>query len=425
MAVKVNILFLILLITFFIHCKKGIIEDTQATDESEKIKELYKHYDDRFKEILNTIRSTTGKEIIQYESLSPNILTKKITVSGSYYELGYHIGLVGWHFGKFPVRLKEANRELNDAIIRMYEELYPPYLEKARGVASAYGMTIEEIDLRNLEWPYFRDLFYRLFKYEELKTFLNPGQNHIQCSSVSYFLESSKKNLAAKNLDLYYNNPHFIVISNMDGVFKVIGDCFFPINQALNDALNEKGLFLGMAANVSPEEYANAGNQPYPDRPAIYTLHAARIVLETCSTVDEAVACIDKMNIWNAGDMRHFLIADQTGNSVVVEWNLENGKMVTFFKEGTYQVMTNTSFQIGLDVVIQCCWRYQRAYQMMAAGIENLEDLFEVMKAIQPAYQFSGARTIWTSVADLSNKEMITYPWEENYEIGYRFKIDN
>ena len=49
MAVKVKILSIILLITFFIHCKKGIIEDTQPTNESEKIKELYKNYDDLFK----------------------------------------------------------------------------------------------------------------------------------------------------------------------------------------------------------------------------------------------------------------------------------------------------------------------------------------------------------------------------------------
>jgi predicted choloylglycine hydrolase len=419
---KVKILFIILLMTFFFHCKQEV---TQPADESNKINELYKNYDERFKEILNSILRETGKEIIKYETLSPNILTKKMTVTGSYYELGYHIGLVGWHFGMYPDRISEEDRELNNAIIKMYEEIHPPFLEKARGLTSAFDMNLEDIDLRDLEWRYFRDLFYNLFKYKDLTNLSKPKHNHAGCSSVSYFLESSQKNFAAKNLDLERNIPHFVVIAKIKGVFKVISDSFYPINQTLNDGLNEKGLFLGMASNGDPEEFRNAGHKPYPDKPAIYALHAASIVLETCRTVDEAVALIDRMNIWNFDGMRHFLIADQAGNSVVIEWRLKDNKMVPFFKEGVYQVMTNTSFQIGLEAVAKRCWRFRHANSMMAAGIGSLDDVFAVMKAIQPNYASTGARTIWTSVADLSNREIITYPWEEDYEKGYRFKIEN
>lgn len=418
----VKILFIVLLTAFFVHCKK---ETTQPDNEANKLKELYSHYDDRFKEILNYILDETGKEVIKYETLSPNTLTKKITLNGSYYELGYHIGLIGRYCGKYPDQISEKDRELNNAVIRMYEELHPPCLEKVRGMAAAFDMDPEDIDLRDLEWPYTRNLFYNLFKYEELRTFYKPTQSHTGCSCVSYFLESSQKNFAAKNLDLGHNIPHFVVIANIQGVFKVISDSFYPINQTLNDGLNEKGLFLGMAANIDPEEYAEAGRKPYPDKPAVYTLHAARIVLETCSTVAEAAALIDRMNIWNYDSMRHFLIADQAGNSVVIEWQLEDNKMVPFFKAGTYQVMTNTSLQIGLEAVAQRCWRFSLADRMMAAGIASLDDVLAVMKAIQPQYQVSGARTIWTTVADLSAREIITYPWEEDYEKGYRFKIKN
>ncbi len=195
-----------------------------------------------------------------------------------------------------------------------------------------------------------------------------------------------------------------------------------PINQTMNDGLNEHGLFIGFAGNSRPEVFANIRSQVYPEYPAISHTHAARIALESCKNVNEAVEFFRKIEIWVPDGLRHFLITDAAGNSVVLEWDLQDGRVIGFVKEGVYQVMTNTSFQIGIDAVALDCWRYRKADELLSLGVNNIEEFFNVIKEIQ--LNNVGGRTLWTTVADLKKKEMIVYPWEKHNEKGYTFKMN-
>ncbi|MCT2585192.1 carcinine hydrolase/isopenicillin-N N-acyltransferase family protein [Actinophytocola gossypii] len=81
------------------------------------------------------------------------------------------------------------------------------------------------------------------------------------------------------------------------------------------DGMNAEGLAIGLAA--VPEADTGTG----PERPTVGGLRAIRLVLDEASTVDEAVAVFEEHNIdFSGGPSLHYLVADATGRSVVIEF---------------------------------------------------------------------------------------------------------
>ncbi len=88
------------------------------------------------------------------------------------------------------------------------------------------------------------------------------------------------------------------------------------------DGMNAEGLAIGLAA--VPD--ARAGAQP--SRPTVGGVRIIRLVLDEAATIDEAVAVFRSHNIdFSDGPPLHYLIADATGKSVVVEF--VDGEVVT------------------------------------------------------------------------------------------------
>ncbi|MPZ85047.1 MAG: linear amide C-N hydrolase [Actinophytocola sp.] len=81
------------------------------------------------------------------------------------------------------------------------------------------------------------------------------------------------------------------------------------------DGLNAKGLAIGLAA-VPDAQAAST-----PSRPTVGGVRIIRLVLDQAATVEEAVAVFEDHNIdFSGGPPLHYLIADATGKSVVVEF---------------------------------------------------------------------------------------------------------
>ncbi|HEY0447510.1 carcinine hydrolase/isopenicillin-N N-acyltransferase family protein [Actinophytocola sp.] len=81
------------------------------------------------------------------------------------------------------------------------------------------------------------------------------------------------------------------------------------------DGLNAKGLAIGLAA--VPD--AQAGSRP--GRPTVGGVRIIRLVLDQAATVEEAVAIFEEHNVdFAGGPPLHYLVADATGRSVVVEF---------------------------------------------------------------------------------------------------------
>jgi hypothetical protein len=326
--------------------------------------------------------------------------------------------------GIFPRLRTSASQGINHDIIEMYEIIYPQFLEKVRGVADANGLSMEDIDLRYLECDYFVDIAWTLFNYNDFEELARFGHSLDSCSLASYYLEPGKKNIVGRNFDFSYDVPRFLVISNIDGVYKTIANTGWALNQWIMDGINEKGLFIGGAANEEVEKYRSYGNQRYPKEPGVDFFHLMRIILERCSNVEEAVELIGKNRVWFSTTYMHFLMADEAGNAVVMEFDRE-GNMIPFYRDmdKAYLHVTNTALQEGKDICRTRCWRYRTAESLLDPGINTIGDLLDVMKAIQQPPN-SGHKTLWISLVDLSKKEIDVRFWEEDHNISHPFNFN-
>ncbi len=380
---------------------------TKAVDD------LNQNYDVDFLQLLNQAGQLLGKDMLKYEPLTPGLLLKKVTATGSHSDFGCLVGLIARNFGMQMRRRTAANADVNRRIVAMYQEIYPQYLVKARGIALAYGMTLDELDFTYLEFSFEAELWWRLFKYQQFTDSERFSAPITGCSLVSDFLEGERRQLVGRNFDYDADLPGFLFISNLDGAYKTIGHSMFQLQQWLMDGINERGLFMGLASLGSPPQYAGyADTSVYPDRPVIQSQHLIRVVLDTCASVDEALNLIRKSRIWFPSGFIHYLLADSQGKSVVVTFDREKN-LIVFPRQSSYLVLTNTALQEGEEYVYGACWRYRAATDLLRQGVWSLPELSGVMEAVR---QTRGAhRTLWTAMADLTRKEMVASYRPENY----------
>lgn len=101
-----------------------------------------------------------------------------------------------------------------------------------------------------------------------------------------------------------------------------------------SDGMNEKGLAIALLA--VPEAQA-----PYdPNKVTLNTTTAIRLVLDRVATVEQAVELLRQYNIYFSGDIEcHYLIADSSGRSVIVEYFDKELQVVETDRE--YQIASN------------------------------------------------------------------------------------
>lgn len=109
------------------------------------------------------------------------------------------------------------------------------------------------------------------------------------------------------------------------------------------DGMNEKGVAMALLA-VPEYDY-----QVDPNKVTLNTTTAIRLVLDKAANVDEAVELLKQYNIYFSGDVDcHFLIADASGKSVVIEYY--DGKLQTVTTDEDYQIASNFIEYKGLNI---------------------------------------------------------------------------
>ena len=177
------------------------------------------------------------------------------------------------------------------------------------------------------------------------------------------------------------------------------------------DGMNEKGLAVGMAA--IPEALAPTAE----GKTTIGEIQVIRLLLDYAGDVDEALTLLEEYNVEMTTPPIHYMIADGSGESVVVEYI--HGEMHVLREEMPYQVMTNyiiQGAQTGLDAP---CWRYRAVYEGLS-GCNGVLSAGEAMDLLSEASQSS---TIWSIVYDASTGE-IHVAMGHSYENIYMFSLD-
>ncbi|MGE5607581.1 MAG: carcinine hydrolase/isopenicillin-N N-acyltransferase family protein [Bacteroidota bacterium] len=109
------------------------------------------------------------------------------------------------------------------------------------------------------------------------------------------------------------------------------------------DGMNEYGLAIGMTY-VPEAEFANK-----PGQETIFSLEAVRLLLDHAKNINEAIELLSKYNITFPVLPSHFLIADSSGETVVVEFI--KGKIEVIRSQEPWMVATNFLIQGNADSI--------------------------------------------------------------------------
>jgi hypothetical protein len=161
------------------------------------------------------------------------------------------------------------------------------------------------------------------------------------------------------------------------------------------DGMNETGLAIGMAA-------VDASAMPYdPNRPTIGSLGIIREVLDHASTVDEALAIFESYNIdMSGGPPIHYLIADATGHSVLVEFY--RGEMVVQRNAQPWDMATNFIRAAAGESPERLCARYRT----IGATMADREGQLSTTEALDLLSRVSQDNTQWSIVYSMATGEI-------------------
>ena len=178
------------------------------------------------------------------------------------------------------------------------------------------------------------------------------------------------------------------------------------------DGMNEYGLVMGLMA-------VPAAKPAYdPAKVTLGSLHVIRLALDYARTVDEAVELFRSYNVsFQGGPPVHYLIADASGTSAVVEFDYEDLKVIK--NTEPWQVSTNFNiFGVTIDEGRMQCKRYNDAYAALQSSNGRVPhtESFAILKEV------SQPHTLWTTLYDMTTGE-IKVVLRRNYDTKYSYRI--
>ncbi len=139
------------------------------------------------------------------------------------------------------------------------------------------------------------------------------------------------KSVSTVNLSFAGYSENFLPDDSILDKFLTLAAPFLPF-----DGMNEKGVAIALLAVPEAEPSYDS------NKITLNTTTAIRLVLDHASTVEEAVQLLRNYNIYFSGDIEcHYLIADASGRSVIVE----------FYDDALQVVETKTDYQVATNFI--------------------------------------------------------------------------
>ncbi|WBB68989.1 linear amide C-N hydrolase [Micromonospora sp. WMMD812] len=178
------------------------------------------------------------------------------------------------------------------------------------------------------------------------------------------------------------------------------------------DGMNERGLAVGLAA----DDGARAERDP--GKPTVGSVRILRLVLDRAATVDQAVAVFSAHNLdFDGGPPLHYLLADATGASAVVEF--VDGKMRVERGQGTWQALTN----VPVAGVPELQRREDRRYGQIASAMTDSGGVADAAAAHRVLTTVRQAHTRWSVTYGLRSGEVTLVTATGGGERRYRLPM--
>lgn len=221
------------------------------------------------------------------------------------------------------------------------------------------------------------------------------GINMFPCTIFSYVSDNGV--FIGNNEDYYYSaKPKIWIKPSKNKKYGRI--CFgwyqniiFPIAEG---GINEKGLFIDGAMCPELRNTNSNKNNPPPD--------FIDKLLSGCANVNES---IDWLKNYNFTPAFHLLIADKSGESVIIEWN--NGNLITIESDENFQVITNFWLN-DKEAGYFPCERFNMAESYLKENnIIQQESFLEILEKTSQKYQDAG--TLYSNLYDLNKGDIVIY----------------
>jgi hypothetical protein len=272
------------------------------------------------------------------------------------------------------------------------------------------------------------DEYLQLGNFPQLaSTQFNP--EHFCCTCFSVFGEDNR--YLGRNYDWSEQTTYYVVFTNPDDAYASISTVdlgFFgydtnkspsdPDNQKIIqilpywpfDGINEHGVAVGMNA-------LDMAQAPYDaSRVTIGELQMIRLILDYAASTDEAINLIQQYNIRMETPPIHYLIADSSGKSVIIEF--VNGRMELIENTEPWQVTTNFIVSGLTSPDDAPSWRYRTAYNTLNNHNGSLSE--DGVKNL--LYTVSVSSTRWSAVFDLKRGSM-QIAMGRDFDHFYHFSI--
>jgi len=160
------------------------------------------------------------------------------------------------------------------------------------------------------------------------------------------------------------------------------------------DGMNEHGVAIGMMSIP----YVKT---PYdPEKVTIQELEVIRLVLDYAKNTEEAISLIAKYNVQMEEVPIHYLIADPSGKSAVIEFI--DGEMVVIRNNEPFQVSTNFIIHKSGAPEIRPSWRYDTVYRYLLDQAGNISE----KNAMDLLERVSQSNTMWSAVYNMITGEI-------------------
>jgi hypothetical protein len=177
----------------------------------------------------------------------------------------------------------------------------------------------------------------------------------------------------------------------------------------------------------------------------ISTSTLVRLVLDRCATVDEAVALVETLDMFNepfdivskdvAGSAYHYQISDAQGKSVVIEYDYENGfAVIPVYKaaDAKWQICTNhyltEKYSDEGDAISDSWGRYEKVDKELSQGSATEKGCMDILSDVSvenifyPEYGDYHSSTQWSAVYNLTNLT-VSVCMGRKYGKTYRFSL--
>jgi hypothetical protein len=233
--------------------------------------------------------------------------------------------------------------------------------------------------------------------------------NPVFCCSA-FTATQGKVILMGGNTDDYPRvNADCWVVAPQNGKYgyffmRAIRDYYLPMN-----GMNEKGLFFDMAGIPQNLWKRSANKLNYPGY-----LHEK--MMQDCATVEDAIKLYTE---YNAPHLQwgHIMVVDSTGDSVIIEWDVDDVAFIRKQQGENYQLMTNF-FLLHPERGHWPCQRYTKAKAILDSAQSYDWELFRQVHLTA----LSQSSTTYSTIASPTTREIFVF-FKRNFKEYATFNV--